>query len=43
MLELYGDVVIEAIRDATYLFAGITGCIIVPNVIVWATVSFPSL
>jgi hypothetical protein len=40
MVDLYGDVVIEAIRDATYIFAGITGCILVPNVIVWATREF---
>jgi hypothetical protein len=37
MVELYGDVVIEAIRDATYMFAGITGCVLVPNMVVWAT------
>jgi hypothetical protein len=40
MVELYGDVVIQAVRDATYIFAGITGCLLVPNVIVWTTREF---
>jgi hypothetical protein len=39
MVELYGDVVIQAVRDVTYIFAGITGRILVPTV-VWTTREF---
>jgi hypothetical protein len=40
MVELYGDVVIEAMRDATYFFAGCTGLLLFPNMIVWTCREF---
>jgi hypothetical protein len=35
MVELYGPVVIEAVRLATLFFVGIVGCWLAPNVVVW--------
>lgn len=40
MVDLYGRVAVDAIRCATSFFAGAVGCLLVPNIVVWACREF---
>jgi len=35
MVHLNGHVIIDALRYASYFFAGGVGCCLIPNVVIW--------
>lgn len=40
MMDLYGHDIINAVRYAAYSLAGVVGCCILPNVIIWLAREF---